>query len=65
MPENLPTLVMNGKGLAVLGSCRESPSHSLIGLAYGLICVSKGADGGLSSSLTNLDPEGYYRSCFR
>ena len=63
VPENFPTLIMNGKGLAVLGSCGESPSCSLIGLAYGLICVSKGADGSLSSSLTNLDPEQNYHLC--
>ena len=56
---------MNGKGFAVLGSHGESPSRGLIGLAYGLICVSKGADVVLGSSLTDLDPERYYRSCFR
>ena len=64
MSKNLPALVMNSKGLAVLSSCGESPSHGLIGLVYGLICVSKGVDGGLDSGLTNLDPEGYYCSCF-
>ena len=61
--KDFPTLVMNGKGLAVLSSSGESPSHSLIGLAYGFICVSKSTDGGLSSSLTNLDPEWNYHLC--
>ena len=65
VPKYFPTLVVNGKGLAVLGSHWESPSYSLIGLAYDLICISKGTDGGLGSSLTNLDPERYYCSCFR
>ena len=62
--KNFPTLIMNGKGLAVFGSCGESPFRSLISLAYSLICISKGADGGLGSSLTYLDLEGYYHSCF-
>ena len=53
---------MNGKGLAVLNSSRESPSHCLIGLAYDLICISKNTDGGLGSSLTDLDPVRYYHS---
>ena len=57
MSKNFPALVVNSKGLTVLNSSGKSPSHCLLGLTYSLIYRSKGVDGGLGSSLTDLDLE--------